>query len=259
VPVVGEPLGPPEAYGNDRFFAALLLAGDDVSAIEELLEALERAGHPTARFRLADRYDLAAEMFRWEVATAAAGVVLGVNPFDQPDVQLAKELADKAMKAAAAGVKPPPGGEVRAENSSAVGPAVARWLRRAREGDYLGIHAYLAPTPRTTEVLRTLQAALHEKTRLAVTLGYGPRFLHSTGQLHKGGPDRCRFLQLLDEPPEDVPVPETRYTFGTLIRAQADGDRQALEQRGREVLRVQLGPEDDYGLYRLLQDLGTAF
>ena len=259
VPVAGEPLGGPEAYGEDRFFAALLLRGDDVAEIEERLVALEEAGHPVARFHLSDRYDLGAEMFRWEVATAAAGAVLGLNPFDQPDVQLAKELSNKAMKSAENGVKPSSAGEVRADDSAALGPALAAWVRKARPGDYLGLHAYLAPTPRTTEVLHVVQAMLHEKTRLAVTVGYGPRFLHSTGQLHKGGPDRCRFLQFVDQPAEDVPVPETGYTFGTLIRAQADGDRLALEQRGRTVLRVQLGKEDDQGLYRLLQDVGAAF
>lgn len=259
VPVAGEPLGEPESYGDDRFFAALLLRGDDVSGIEEKLVALENAGHPVARFHLSDRYDLGAEMFRWEVATAAAGAVLGLNPFDQPDVQLAKELANKAMKSAEAGVKPSSAGEVSAEDSAALVAAVIDWVRKAKPGDYLGLQAYLAPTPRTTEVLHAVQAMLHEKTRLAVTVGYGPRFLHSTGQLHKGGPDRCRFLQLVDEPAQDVAVPETGYTFGTLIRAQADGDRLALEQRGRTVLRVQLGKEEDQGLYRLLQDVGAAF
>ncbi|HEY0512997.1 MAG TPA: hypothetical protein VGH73_13895 [Thermoanaerobaculia bacterium] len=258
VPVAGEPLGPPEAYGDDRFFAALLLAGDDVAAIEERLGVLEGAGHPVARFHLSDRFDLGAEMFRWEVATAAAGAVIGVNPFDQPDVQFAKELAAKMMKATESGVLPPSEGEVRID-SEELGLALTRWVRGAKKGDYLGVHAYLAPRPRTTEELRALQAGLHEKTRLAVTLGYGPRFLHSTGQLHKGGTGRCRFLQIVDEPAADVPVPETSYTFGTLIRAQAEGDRQALEQRGRQVLRVQLGRDDDQGLRRLLQDLGTAF
>jgi transaldolase / glucose-6-phosphate isomerase len=147
---------------------------------------------------------------------------------------------------------------VRVEELRTVGPAAAEWVRGAQPGDYLGIHAYLEPAPRTTELLRAVQAVLHEKTRLAVTLGYGPRFLHSTGQLHKGGPDRCRFLQLLDEPAEDVPVPETHYTFGTLVRAQADGDRQALERRERRVLRLQLGRDERMGLDRLLQDLATA-
>ncbi|HEY7215293.1 MAG TPA: phosphoheptose isomerase, partial [Thermoanaerobaculia bacterium] len=257
VPVAGEPLGPPEAYGDDRFFAALLLVGDDVAAIENRLEALERAGHPVARFRLADRYGLGAEMFRWEMATAAAGAVLGLNPFDQPDVQLAKELANAAMKKGA-GKRKKAGDAVPAADGQAVGSALAGWLEGARPGDYLGIHAYLPPRPPTTEALRALQAGLHAKTRLAVTLGYGPRFLHSTGQLHKGGPDRCRFLQLVDEPAADLAVPETAYTFGQLIRAQADGDRQALEQRGRTVVRVQLGREDAEGLRRVLQAIGMG-
>src|SRR6185295_2662604 len=143
------------------------------------------------------------------------------------------------------------GGAVAASDPQALGTAVAGWLAGVRAGDYLGIQAYLPPLPQTTEELRALQASLHARTRLSVTLGYGPRFLHSTGQLHKGGPDRCRFLQLVDEPAEDLAVPETDFTFGQLIRAQADGDRQALEQRGRTVLRVQLGREDAEGVRRL--------
>ncbi|MEA2602794.1 MAG: transaldolase / glucose-6-phosphate isomerase [Acidobacteriota bacterium] len=251
VPVAGEPLGPPEAYGDDRFFAALLHQGDDVSAIERRLEALESAGHPVGRFKLSDRYDLGAEMFRWELATAAAGAVLEVNPFDQPDVQLAKTLANEAMKQAAAGTLHTGGGAVDASDAKALKRAVGGWVKGAKKGDYLGIHAYLPPRPETTTALRNLQAELHGKTRLAVTLGYGPRFLHSTGQLHKGGADRCRFLQIIDQPTEDLSVPETSYTFGTLIGAQAEGDRQALEQRGRTVLRVQLGTNDAQGLAAL--------
>jgi transaldolase/glucose-6-phosphate isomerase len=251
VPVAGEILGPPEAYGDDRFFAVLIHQGDDVSALEPRLQALESAGHPIGRFKLSDRYDLGAEMFRWELATAAAGSVLEVNPFDQPDVQLAKTLANEAMKKAGAGKLKTGGGAVDAADAKALNRAVAGWLGGAKPGDYLGIHAYLAPRPETTTSLSALQAGLHGKTRLAVTRGYGPRFLHSTGQLHKGGSDRCRFLQIVDQPTEDLPVPETSYTFGTLISAQAEGDRQALEQRGRTVLRVQLGADDAQGLAAL--------
>jgi transaldolase/glucose-6-phosphate isomerase len=258
VPVAGEPLGLPEAYGDDRFFAALLLQGDDVSALEKRLEALESAGHPVGRFKLSDRYDLGAEMFRWEVATAAAGSVLGLNPFDQPDVQLAKTLANEAMKKAAAGKLKTGGGAIKAADGKALAAAVAGWLGGAKAGDYLGIHAYLPPQPETTAALGGLQASLHAKTKLAVTWGYGPRFLHSTGQLHKGGTDRCRFLQIVDQPTEDLAVPETAYTFGTLIRAQAEGDRQALEQRGRTVLRVQLGTQDAQGLAALRQAVEDA-
>lgn len=249
VPVAGERPGPPSAYGEDRFFVSLLL-GDEISGFEESLTALEEAGHPVARIRLGDAFDLGREMYRWEMATAAAGAVLDVNPFDQPDVQLAKELATQAMKEPAAA-----GGAVDAGDP---GAAIAGWLAGARPGDYLGIHAYLAPGPRTTEQLRALQNLLHEKTRLASTLGYGPRFLHSTGQLHKGGPGTGRFVQLIDRVAEDLAVPETDYTFGRLIRSQADGDRRALEQRGRTVLRLDLGGEPEWELHRLLQVLATA-
>ncbi|HSS76448.1 MAG TPA: hypothetical protein VLV54_06845 [Thermoanaerobaculia bacterium] len=145
-----------------------------------------------------------------------------------------------------------------ASDAKALGAAVAGWLGGAKAGDYLGIHAYLPPRPETTAALAGLQAAVHAKTKLAVTVGYGPRFLHSTGQLHKGGTDRCRFLQLVDQPAQDLAVPETAYTFGTLIRAQAEGDRQALEQRERTVLRVQLGTQDAAGLAAVRQAVDDA-
>ncbi|HEV3459023.1 MAG TPA: hypothetical protein VHG32_20925 [Thermoanaerobaculia bacterium] len=271
VPVAGEPLGAPEAYGDDRFFVGLSL-GDEAAGLDDRLDALERAGHPVARFRLAAPADLAPEMFRWEVAVAAAGSVIGVHPFNQPDVQLAKELAGKAMKELAAahaaglqagaalaggaggsGGSGGSGGEegdgkVRAGDAAALGRAIAGWLAGAGPGTYLGLQAYLAPSAVTDAALGALQAEVSRRTRFATTLGYGPRFLHSTGQLHKGGPPSGRFLQLLDSPAEDVPVPETSYSFGTLIRAQAQGDRQALRQRGRRVLRVELGGDVAAGL-----------
>jgi transaldolase/glucose-6-phosphate isomerase len=276
VPVAGEPLGPPEAYGDDRFFVGLAL-GDEDAGLAERLAALERAGHPVARFRLAAPADLAREMFRWEVAVAAAGAVIGVHPFNQPDVQLAKELAGKAMKelaAAAAGGGGGRGGEagggsgagadasgggvvVRAADPAALGRALAAWLSGAEPGTYLGLHAYLAPTDAHDAALAGLQAELSRRTRFATTLGYGPRFLHSTGQLHKGGPPSGRFLQLVDEPDGDLPVPETSYTFGTLIRAQAQGDRQALLQRGRRVLRVDLGGDVPGGLANLRREVAA--
>jgi len=272
VPVAGEPLGPPESYGDDRFFVGLAL-GDEGAVLDGRLDALERAGHPVARFRLAAPADLAREMFRWEVAVAAAGSVIGVHPFNQPDVQLAKELAGKAMKELAAahggglqaGGVPAAGagaqaggdggeegdGEVHAGDPAALGRALADWLAGAGPGTYLGLQAYLAPSAAGDAALGGLQAELSRRTRFATTLGYGPRFLHSTGQLHKGGPPSGRFLQLLDSPADDLPVPETSYSFGTLIRAQAQGDRQALLQRGRRVLRVELGGDATAGLANL--------
>lgn len=250
IPVAGEPLGAPRVYGEDRFFVALLRDGDVPPELEAGLTALERDGHPMARYRIARSTDLGGEMFRWEVATAAAGAVLGVHPFDQPDVQLAKELATKAMKEAAEGKGG--GGDaglVEAEQDPA--SDLGSWLSGIAAGDYLGIHAYLPPSAETTKALRRLQATLQTRTGLAVTLGYGPRFLHSTGQLHKGGPAKGRFVQLLDSPREDLAVPETAYTFGTLIRAQADGDAQALRQRGRKLLRLHLPADLATALARL--------
>jgi transaldolase/glucose-6-phosphate isomerase len=259
VPVVGERPAEPAAYGDDRFFAGLFLGEDQ--ALEQRLAALELAGHPVARFRLSEPADLGREMFRWEMATAAAGAVLGVNPFDQPDVQLAKELAKRAMQERSSGAAATPADEIQAADAGALGSALQHWLAGAGAGTYLGIHAYLAPTAAATEALHELQALLRDRTRFATTLGYGPRFLHSTGQLHKGGPEAGRFLQIVDEPGHDLPVPETDYTFGELIRAQADGDRKALEQRGRRVmrinLRVNLGADLQGGLARLREALGA--
>ena len=255
VPVVGERTGEPGVYGQDRFFVGLFLGED--KALEMRLAALETVGHPVARFRLSDPADLGREMFRWEMATAAAGAVLGVNPFDQPDVQLAKELATRAMKERSSGAPAAPADEVRASDAGPLGSALEHWLAGADAGSYLGVHAYLPAGRETTEILHDIQARLRDRTRLATTFGYGPRFLHSTGQLHKGGPDTGRFLQIVDEPEHDLPVPEADFTFGTLIRAQADGDRSALEQRGRRVVRVNLGSDVPGGLARLRGALGA--
>ncbi|HET9225436.1 MAG TPA: phosphoheptose isomerase, partial [Thermoanaerobaculia bacterium] len=250
VPVVGERPGEPGVYGQDRFFVGLFL-GDD-RPLETRLAALEEIGHPVARFRLSEPADLGREMYRWEMATAAAGAVLGVNPFDQPDVQLAKELATRAMKERSSSA---PADEIRASDAGPLGSALEHWLSGAGPGSYLGVHAYLPAAQETAEILHDIQARLRDRTRLATTLGYGPRFLHSTGQLHKGGPDTGRFLQIVDEPERDLPVPETDFTFGTLIRAQADGDRGALEQRGRRVMRLNLGTAVSGGLARLREAL----
>jgi transaldolase / glucose-6-phosphate isomerase len=196
------------------------------------------------------------EFFRWELAVAAAGAVIGIHPFNQPDVQLAKDLARDAMKkqralgeaTIATGPKP-----ADASRNPELESAVHEWLGTARPGDYIGIDAYLAPTPETSAALQQLRLALRDRTKLATMLGYGPRFLHSTGQLHKGGPNTGLFLQLLDDPSVDAPVPETDYTFGQLIRAQAQGDFSALVQRGRRTIRVQLGREIAGGLDRLIE------
>ncbi len=252
VPVVDEPLASPEVYGDDRFFVHLGLQGEDQSALERRLKGLEDAGHPVARIPLTGKADLGQEFFRWEVAVAAAGAVLDLHPFNQPDVELAKALARKAMAEGGRGTGERGEGVVSAEEPEALARTLGVWLAKARSGDYVALQAYLAPTEETTAALQKIRLTLRDRLKLATTFGYGPRFLHSTGQLHKGGPNTGLFLQLLDEPTEDLPVPETGYTFGALIRAQALGDYQALKQRGRRVLRVQLNRDVAGGLARLL-------
>lgn len=256
VPVAGEPLGAPDAYGDDRLFVALRLAGDEDRDLAEGLAALAAAGHPIVEIELADRYDLGGEMFRWELATAAAGAALGVQPFDQPDVELAKVLAREAMAGEAAATAAPE--PVSATDEPAARAALERWLDGAAPGAHLAIQAYLAPTPENAAALAALRRELAARTRLAVTLGWGPRFLHSTGQLHKGGPDNARFLQLLDLPAADLPVPGTGHTFGRLIHAQAAGDAAALTRRNRPLLRLDLGSEPSSALRNLTESLATV-
>ncbi len=246
VPVAGERLGPPEVYGQDRVFVYLRAAQDADSEQEAKLKALEATGHPVIRIEAGETLDLGQEFFRWELAIAAAGAVLGIQPFDQPDVELAKNLARQAMAGQSQSV---PGAEpVAASNGEALRKAVGGWLGSAKPGDYFSIQAYLAPGATTTLALESIQKTLRDTRRLATTLGYGPRFLHSTGQLHKGGPNTGLFVQFVDEPSDPLPVPETDYSFGQLIRAQALGDFQALTQRGRRVLRVNLGKDAAGGL-----------
>jgi len=256
VPVANEASGKLESYGRDRVFVQIQLGSEGAGNDEELLRALEAAGHPIVRIHLQGLADIGQEFFRWEIAIAAAGAVIGIQPFNQPDVQLAKDLARQAMKSpAAAGSGSAASKPVDAGDEQGLRKALEGWLSGARPGDYIGIDAYIAPVAETAEALARLRATLGSRTRLATMFGYGPRFLHSTGQLHKGGPNTGLFLQLMDEPSEDVAVPETDYTFGKLIQAQALGDFTALEQRGRRVLRVQLGRDARRGLENVLRVL----
>lgn len=263
IPVVGEPLGLPDSYGPDRVFVVLRALADQkanpapVREQDARLAALEAAGHPVLRITIPDAFALGQEFFRWEVATAAAGAALGVQPFDQPDVEEAKAFARTAMAGDAAIM---PGTEpVLATDHDQLTQAITYWLAQSspagRSADYISIQAYLAPTPSTVASLATIQKSLRDHTRLAVTVGFGPRFLHSTGQLHKGGPESGLFLQLLDTPCTDLPIPTTGFSFDQLIQAQALGDFQALSHLGRRILRLHLGPDPASTLPLLLSSL----
>jgi len=249
VPVAGEEPENLDVYGSDRFFVYVSLAGDQDEAQAARVRALEQAGHPVALIILKDTYDLAAEMFRAEMAVAAAGAVLGIHPFNQPDVQLAKTLAIEAMEGAAGKGEPP--FEVKSDDLEALKEHAEAWLGSVRPGDYLAIQAYLPMSAAVGEALQSIRDNLRRRFRLATTLGYGPRFLHSTGQLHKGGPGSGLFLQVVDAPGLDVDVPEADYSFGQLLAAQSVGDYQALQQRHRRVLRVNLGGNRAQGLAAL--------
>jgi len=266
LPVVDEPVlsgdGGAARYGDDRVFVHLGLAGaPEEDGVAPTLAALEEAGHPVVRIRLPDVLELGAQMILWEIAVAAAGQVLGIHPFNQPDVELAKKRAKEALKDQAAGggqgsgVSGTPG---VAASGDALRDAVRDWAGRARPPHYVALQAFLPQSVETDHTLRSLRLAVAEATGAATTAGYGPRFLHSTGQLHKGGPDTGLYLQLVDTPADDLPVPETDTSFRALIRAQAVGDYRALEERQRRVLRIELGADAAAGLARVEEQLRRA-
>jgi transaldolase/glucose-6-phosphate isomerase len=251
VPVANEGLAPPESYSVDRFFVYLRLASDANHELDRRAAALEANGHPLAQIDLNDKLDIGQEFFRWEFAVAAAGAVLGINPFNQPDVQLAKDLSKKAMSESGGGntkLKE----EVSAADAAALEKMVGAWLGKKKPRDYVVVQAYIAPSRQNSAQLAALCAALQSRLGVATTLGFGPRFLHSTGQLHKGGPNSALVMQIVDQPGDNLTVPETSYTFDALIQAQAIGDYIALNQRRRRVLRVNLGGDSVGGLARLM-------
>jgi transaldolase/glucose-6-phosphate isomerase len=259
VPITNEPQATIHAYDKDRIFIGLNLEGDQESEMDERLKDLETAGHPTIRISLEEKADLGQEIFRWEIAVATAGAVIEIHPFNQPDVQLAKELTREMMEEAEAEKKQDKEvGTFSVGESEGLADALKSWILKAKPGDYIALQAYLNPLEEVTSALQKVRNELLNRTRLATTLGYGPRFLHSSGQLHKGGPNNGLFLQLVDEPEFDLPVPETNFSFGELISAQSIGDYQALKQRGRRVLRINLRRDVLGGLEQLMEIIQRA-
>jgi transaldolase/glucose-6-phosphate isomerase len=259
VPVANERIGAPEKYSDDRSFVYLRLEGDENHLLDRQVAALEANGHPVVRIDLNDRTDLGQEFFRWEIAVAAAGTALEINPFNQPDVQLAKDLAKQAMENQARGRNAAKvrKDEVSTADREAFQESWVSWLAKKKARDYVSVQAYLNPSPAHAVKLQEICALLRDRLGAAVTLGFGPRFLHSTGQLHKGGPNTVLVLQVVDEPTDKLYVPETNYTFDALIQAQALGDFTALKQRRRRALRVNLGSEPEAGLTILAEVAGA--
>ncbi len=230
VPVVGEPLRRSARIGGDRQFVYVRLQGDDNAAIDSVADTAARQLRPLVTLELGDRNEVWGEFFRWEFGVAVAAALLGVNPFDQPDVELSKRMTRDALDATGDGI------------GAAGGASPAELLADVKAGDYLAVLAYVRRTRELDSALAELRLAAGERHGIATTVGYGPRYLHSTGQLHKGGPANGGFLMLVEKPGNgegaDMGVPGAEYTFGRLAKAQADGDLSALAALGRRVSKV---------------------
>ena len=249
VPVAGEPIASANHYGDDRLFVYLRLDGDDNDETDHAVQAIESSGRPVVRLDLRDKYDLGAEFFRWELATAVAGSILAINPFDQPNVQAAKDMTDSVLGRFEST------GNLPAMEDSAV---IKTILDQSKKGDYLVIMAYVKQTPEVDQALDSLRRKVMESRGIATTMGYGPRFLHSTGQLHKGGPPSGLFLQLTAEHAQDLAIPTAPYTFGVLADAQAVGDLQALKGAERRAVRIDLGSDPAAGILRMAGEVGQS-
>jgi len=258
LPVDLEQLGHAGVYGDDRVFVALRLAGTADAGVAGALEALRDAGHPVLEHEIADVRDLGGELLRWEIAVAVAGHVLGIDAFDQPNVQESKDITKGLLaEYAATGELPaePPADDGRRVvypvGDEGLPAALREFFAQAAAGDYVALQAYVAPGQAVWDQVQALRLHLRDGLRVATTLGYGPRYLHSTGQLHKGGPNTGLFLQLLGHDPDDVEIPGQPYSFSVLKRAQARGDLSALRAHGCRAMRVCLGDDVPAGLARL--------
>jgi transaldolase / glucose-6-phosphate isomerase len=275
IPVDREALGAPGVYGSDRVFIHLRLASEPDTAQKQKLDALRSAGHPVVEIELADTYDLGQEFFRWEIATAVAGSILKINPFNQPDVEASKIVTRQLTEAYEKSGKLPEespildqGGiklftdERNAANLNKLAGSdrsltgfLRAHLSQLNPGDYMALLAYIEMNDVHENELQAMRHAVRDRKHVATCLGFGPRFLHSTGQAYKGGPNTGVFLQITCDDAVDLPVPGQKYTFGTVKAAQARGDFQVLADRNRRALRVHLPANVDAGLKQLGQAL----
>jgi len=252
VPIEGEPVGKPAVYGDDRLFVYIRLEADPP---HRGVQALEKAGHPVVTLTLRDKLDLGGEFFRWEVATAIAGAILGIDAFDQPNVQESKDNTKKVLATFKSRGKLPAAESVAASKAKR---ALASLLKRAKKGAYLALMAYTARTPGSEAAIAAIRTAVRDSKKVATTAGYGPRFLHSTGQLHKGGPKTGLFLQVVQDDTKDVAIPGQPYSFSVLKQAQAIGDLQSLTSRRLPVVRVTLGRDPAAGWRALVTAVRQA-
>ncbi len=272
IPVDNEPLGPPDVYGKDRLFAYIRLASAPDAAQDTAFAALESAGLPTVRITVAEPYDIGQEFFRWEIATAVAGAVMNLNPFNQPDVEASKvvtrELATEYEQSGKLPSQPPTVSErgVQVYAEGALSGVTARTLSdllraqvdQLQEGDYFALLAYIEMNPENQRMVQEIRTMIRDRKHVATCVGFGPRFLHSTGQAYKGGPNTGVILQITADDAVNLPVPGKKYTFGVIKAAQALGDLRVLSSRGRRVLRAHLGADVAAGLKTLQAALADA-
>jgi transaldolase/glucose-6-phosphate isomerase len=273
IPVDREALAKPAAYGNDRVFAYLRLQTKPNKAQDAAVAALEKAGHPVVRISLPNTYNLGQEFFRWEIATAVAGAIIGINAFNQPDVEASKietrkltseyESTGKLPAEAPffeAGIKlyADEKNTAALKGGSTLASVLQAHLGRISAGDYFGVLGYITMNDANERALQKMRHAVRDKKRVATVLGFGPRFLHSTGQAYKGGPNSGVFLQITCDDAVDLPVPGQKYTFGIVKAAQARGDFAVLAERGRRALRVHLGKSVTKDLAKLGSALQQA-
>jgi transaldolase/glucose-6-phosphate isomerase len=274
IPVDRERLAKPATYGNDRVFAYLRLESKPSKAQDAAVAALEKAGHPVVRITLPNTYNLGQEFFRWEIATAVAGSIIGINAFNQPDVEASKiETKKLTSQYETTGSLPPEspffeekGIKLFADEKNAaalkggakLADVLKTHLSRLGAGDYFAVLGYITMNPANEKTLQTIRHAVRDKKKVATVLGFGPRFLHSTGQSYKGGPNSGVFLQITCDDAKDLPVPGQKYTFGVVKAAQARGDFAVLAERGRRAVRVHLGKNLKSGLATLTKAVQKA-
>jgi transaldolase/glucose-6-phosphate isomerase len=278
IPVDGEEIGAPAVYGNDRVFVHVRLENAPDAGQDAAVQRLEAAGQPVVRIPVADPRSLGQEFFRWEIATAVAGSILGINPFDQPDVEASKVetrklTAEYESRGSLPAETPLAEGDglvlytdprnaaglrAIAGDGASAGDLLKAHLGRIGAGDYAALLAYLARNPAHHQALQTIRHRIRDRWKVATCVGFGPRFLHSTGQAYKGGPNNGVFLQITCEDAADLPVPGHGYTFGVVKAAQARGDFAVLAERERRALRVHLGNDTVRGLQQLERLVAAA-
>ena len=276
-PVDREQIGAPDVYGSDRLFAYIKLAGTSDSSLDSKVDALEEAGHPVVRFELADRYEIFSQFFTWEIATAVAGSIMGINPFNQPDVESAKVEARALTSAYEETGKLPERAPIfeesglklfaseayaKALKASAPQPTFTALLRahllQLHPHDYFAALAFLPMFPEHEAAIQQFRHKIRDTKKVATCMGFGPRFLHSIGQDYKGGPNTGVFLQITSDNAVDVQIPDQKYSFGVVVAAQAAGDLAVLESRGRRALRVHMGTDISAGLRSLSAAIDAA-